>query len=98
MQFPTKKILTNPLVIYMQNNVTLIRAKLVILGQIPIQAGMYVLPSTNNPKTGATCQLVQFQASVLHPMDTHSSINTHRNTTCHNDRQLHIPWQHHRQK
>ena len=49
------------------------------------------------PKTGATCQLVQDQASVLQPMDTHSTINTHRNTTCHNDRQLHIPWQHHRQ-
>ena len=48
-------------------------------------------------KTGATRQLVQDQASVLQPMDTHSTINTHRNTTCHNDRQLHIPWQHHRQ-
>ena len=30
-------------------------------------------------------------------MHTNSTINTHRNTTCHNDRQLHIPWQHHRQ-
>ena len=48
-------------------------------------------------KTGATCQLVQDQASILQPMDTHSTINTHRNTTCHNDRQLHIHWQHQRQ-
>ena len=46
------------------------------------------------PKTGAPCQLVQYQVSILQPMDTHSTINTHRNTTCHNDRQLHIPWQH----
>ena len=48
-------------------------------------------------KTGATCKLVQDQASVLQPIYTLSTINTHRNTTCHNDRQLHIPWQHHRQ-
>ena len=48
-------------------------------------------------KTGATCQLVQDQASILQPMDTHSTIDTHRNSTCHNDRQLYIPWQHHRQ-
>ena len=40
-------------------------------------------------KNGATCQLVQDQASVLQPMDIHSTINSHRNTTCHNDRQLH---------
>ena len=48
-------------------------------------------------QTVATCQLVQDQASILQPMDTHSTINTHRNTTCHNYRQLYIPWQHHRQ-
>ena len=49
-------------------------------------------------KTGATCQLVPDQASILQPMDTHSTINTHRNPTCHNNyRQLYIPWQHHRQ-
>ncbi len=52
----------------------------------------------HSQKTGATCQLVQDQASVLQPMDTHSTINTHRNTTCQNDRQLHIPWQLHRQQ
>ena len=30
-------------------------------------------------------------------MDTHSTINTYLNTTCHNDRQLYIHWQHHRE-
>ena len=48
-------------------------------------------------KTEATCQLVQDQASVLQPMDTHSTINTHRNTTCNNDRKVHKSWVHHRQ-
>ena len=48
--------------------------------------------TTNFAPSAAHCQLVQDQASVPQPMDTDSTINTHRNTPRHNDRQLRIPW------